>query len=362
MPIKPKWPGCGKKATEFNCNRNAHRQKPEGTMTKLTLPRREFLTIAGAAVAASALPRGSRAQGAMAPLNFGFQETSWGTIGMIAESEDLFKKAGANVNVLKFDSGKTTRDAMIAGRVDIGVIGATPFVIGAAKGQMEAIALALYGAKTLSVVASTKEKINSVKDLKGKKVGSQLGSATDFVFQTKIMPKFGLSKSDVQIVNVKFNNHLPALVAGSIDAFAGVEPFPSLAEVEKVGKVLVDYTDFDLQPVILAANKAAVDSKREAVVAFLRGWLAAVKVFNEDHDKSTQIVLTYFKKKGYSVDDKVMKLMLSKIDVNPTFRPELQNYLEAESKVLLSQHKIAAIPDWSKLLNHSLLQAAGAKA
>jgi aliphatic sulfonates family ABC transporter substrate-binding protein len=331
-------------------------------MTKMTLPRREFLTIAGAAVAASALPTGLRAQGAMAPLNFGFQETSWGTIGMIAEAEDLFKKAGANVNILKFDSGKSTRDAMIAGRVDIGVIGATPFVIGAAKGQMEAIALALYGAKTLSVVASTKEKINSVKDLKGKKIGSQLGSATDFVFQTKILPKFGLSKSDVQIINVKFNNHLPALVAGSIDAFAGVEPFPSLAEVEKVGKVLVDYTDFDLQPVILAANKSAVDSKREAVVAFLRGWLAAVKVFNDNRDKSTQIVLTYFKKKGYSVDDKVMKLMLSKIDVNPTFRPELKNYLEAESKVLLSEHKIAAIPDWSKLLNHGLLQAAGAKA
>ena len=145
-------------------------------------------------MAASALPKAARAQGAMAPLNFGFQETSWGTIGMIVESEDLFKKAGANVNILKFDSGKTTRDAMIAGRVDVGVIGATPFIIGAAKGQLEAIAVALYGAKTQSVVASAKSGVKSVKDLKGKKVGSQLGSATDFVFQNKILPKFGLSK------------------------------------------------------------------------------------------------------------------------------------------------------------------------
>jgi ABC-type nitrate/sulfonate/bicarbonate transport system substrate-binding protein len=331
-------------------------------MTKITLPRRDFLAITGAAMAASALPKTARAQGAMAPLNFGFQETSWGTIGMIVESEDLFKKAGANVNILKFDSGKTTRDAMIAGRVDVGVIGVTPFIIGAAKGQLEAIAVALYGAKTQSVVASAKSGVKSVKDLKGRKVGSQLGSATDFVFQNKILPKFGLSKSDVQIINVTFQNHLSALVAGSIDAFAGVEPFPSLAEVENIGKVLVDYSEFDLQPVILAANKPVVDGKRDAVVALLRGWLAGVKEFNDNREHATQIVLKYFKKQGFSVDDKVMKLMLTKIDVNPNYTPALQGYLEAESQTLVKQNKLSAVPDWSKLLNRSLLQAAGAKA
>lgn len=331
-------------------------------MTKITLPRRDFLAIAGAAVAASALPKVARAQGAMAPLNFGFQETSWGTIGMIAESEDLFKKAGANVNILKFDSGKTTRDAMIAGRVDIGVIGATPFIIGAAKGQLEAVAVALYAAKTQSVVASVKSGVKSVKDLKGRRVGSQLGSATDFVFQNKILPKFGLSKADVQIINVTFQNHLSALVAGSIDAFAGVEPFPSLAEVENIGKVLVDYSEFDLQPVILAANKPVVDGKRDAVIAFLRGWLAGVKEFNDNREQATQIVLKYFKKQGFSVDDKVIKLMLTKIDVNPNYTLSLQGYLEAESQALVKQNKLSAVPDWSKLLNRSLLQAAGAKA
>jgi ABC-type nitrate/sulfonate/bicarbonate transport system substrate-binding protein len=331
-------------------------------MTKITLPRRDFLAITGAAMAVSALPKAARAQGAMPPLNFGFQETSWGTIGMIVESEDLFKKAGANVNILKFDSGKTTRDAMIAGRVDVGVIGATPFIIGAAKGQLEAIAVALYGAKTQSVVASAKSGIKSVKDLKGRKVGSQLGSATDFVFQNKILPKFGLSKSDVQIINVTFQNHLSALVAGSIDAFAGVEPFPSLAEVENIGKVLVDYSEFDLQPVILAANKPVVDGKRDAVVALLRGWLAGVKEFNDHRDKATQIVLKYFKKKGFTVDDKVMKLMLTKVDVNPNYTPSLQGYLETSSQTLVKQNKLSAVPDWSKLLNRSLLQAAGAKA
>ncbi len=322
--------------------------------------RREFLTGAGGVVLAASLPYTAFAQGAAAALNFGFQNTSWGTVGMIAEAQDLFKKAGGDVTIHVFDSGKTTRDAMIASRIDIGVIGATPFVIGAAKGELVGIGVALYGAKTLSVVG--KPGIKSVADLKGRKVGSQLGSATDFVFQSKVMPKFGLAKSDVQIINVQFQNHLSAMAAGSIDAFAGVEPFPSIAEVEKIGTVLVDYSDFDLQPIMLAANRSVVEGKREAVIAFLRGWLGGVKVFREHPDQAMQIVFKHFKDQGFTVTEQVIKLMLSKLDVTPDFTPGLKTYLDEESKTLVAQKKIDAVPDWGKLLNRELLQQAAARA
>lgn len=329
-------------------------------MTKLVMRRRDFLAITGGAFVAGT--SGLSVQAEVGPVNFGYQNTSWGTIGMIAGAEDLFKKAGGNVNIHTFDSGKTTRDAMISGRIDIGVIGATPFVIGAAKGELEAIGLALYGAKTLAIVAGLKSGINSIKDLKGKKVGSQPGSATDAVFLNKILPKAGLTKDDVQLVNVRFQNHISALASGSIDAFAGVEPFPSVAEVEKLGKVLTDYSDYDLQPIILAANKSAVDKNRDGVVAFMRGWLAAVKIYQDNRKLATSIVLKHFKDQGFSVDDNVIKLMLSKIDVNPDFGPQLKAYLDEESKTLLDQKKISAIPDWNQRLNGSILSAARAKA
>ena len=85
-------------------------------------------------------------------------------------------------------------------------------------------------------------------------------------------------------------------------------------------------------------------------------------VSGEFREQATQIVLKYFKKQGFSVDDKVIKLMLTKIDVNPNYTLSLQGYLEAESQALVKQNKLSAVPDWSKLLNRSLLQAAGAKA
>jgi NitT/TauT family transport system substrate-binding protein len=331
-------------------------------MSNFTVARRDFLTFVGAMLATSTFSRSLRAEGMAAEIKFGFPNASWGTIGMVGEANDLFKKAGANVKTFAFDSGKSTRDAMISARIEIGVIGATPFVIGAAKGEMEAIAVALYGAKTLAVVGGVKAGIKSMKDLKGRRIGSQLGSATDFVLKNKILPKYGLKPDDVHIINARFKDQPSALAAGSIDAFAGAEPFVSVAEVEKLGRVLVDYSDFDLGPVILAANSSAVAGRRDAVVAFLRGWLASVKAFHDHPDQAVNIVFKHFKDQGFSVNEEVVKLMLSKFDVRPTLTPAVQTYLTEHSKVLLKQKKIAALPDWNKLLNRDLLAAAGAKA
>ena len=298
-------------------------------MTEMTCHAVTCCACRRSAVAAMVLP-GACAQGELAPLNFGYQTTSWGTIGMLVELKGLFKKTGGNVTIHKFDGGKTTRDAMVGGRIDVGVIGSTPFVIGAAKGDMLAIGMSMYAGKTDSIVAGKDKGIKSVADLKGKRIASKLGSATDHVFQEKILPKFGLSKSDVHVVNIPHQNHIAALVAGSVDAFAGVEPFPSLAEVDGIGVSLVDYSAFDILPVVLAANRSAIDKKRPAVVAVLRAWLEGVKLFNTNQAEAAAIVSGFFKAEGFKVSDAVIKRMLSKLDVTPTYKPGLRAYLEDE--------------------------------
>lgn len=50
--------------------------------------RRDVLVRACAMAAGGLLPRGALAQGAAAPLDFGYQTTSWGTIGMLVEAYD----------------------------------------------------------------------------------------------------------------------------------------------------------------------------------------------------------------------------------------------------------------------------------
>ena len=238
------------------------------------------------------------------------------------------------------------------------MLGSTPFVVGAAKGDLVAIGMSMYAGKTDSVVVAKNKGMKSVADLKGRRVASQIGSATDHVFQEKILPKFGLSKEDLQIINIPHQNHIAAMVAGSVDAFAGVEPFPSIAELDGIGDVVIDYSGFDILPVILAANRPVVEQKRAAVVALLRGWLAGVALFKSDPSKSAQIVQAFFKNQGFEVSGAVVKRMLSKLDVETAFKPGLRAYFEDEANTLIKDKAIASMPDWSKILDAGLLQEA----
>lgn len=321
----------------------------------MSFKRRDFIksSIALSYISTSLI---SKSSFSAEPLKLGFQETSWGVIGMIAEAEETFKKNGVNVEVFRFDSGKAVRDAMISNRIDIGVLGTTPIIIGVSKGDVTPLAIAMYAAKTGAIVAAKDSNIKSIKDLKGKKVGSQLGSATDTIFQKKILPKFGVLPSDITVVNSKFENHIAALSGKSIDAFAGVEPFPSIAVAENIGLSIVDYSDFDIQPVWLAINKSVLEKQKANVLLFLKGWNAAVDIFQKNKDKSGTIVHSNFTKMGFTVSRKIIDLMLTKIDPNPNYIKGLDEYMVAESQVLVNEKKISAVSDWTKLLSNPLIQ------
>jgi aliphatic sulfonates family ABC transporter substrate-binding protein len=277
---------------------------------------------------------------------------------MVAEAEGTFATAGADVKPFRFDGGKSTRDAMIAGRVDIGVLGGTPFVVGAAKGDMVAIGMAMYAGKTNAIVAAKDSGIKSVAGLKGKRVASQLGSATDYVFQNKILPKYGLAKSDIQVINIPHQNHIAAMVGKSVDAFAGVEPYPSVAEIEGLGSVLVDYSQFDMQPVFVAINGPVLSKRRDDVLKFMRGWLAAVRIVNEQPQRAAKIVWEQFKAQGYDIQEAVFARMLAKLDVKAQYAPNLGDYLTEQANVLVAQKQIRAVPDWSNVLDTSVLAQA----
>lgn len=327
------------------------------------LKRRKFLgLVAGApamlALPGLAVPGISRAQDASAPLNLGYQNTSWGIIAMVALAEKTFEKAGANVKPFQFDGGKSTRDAMIAGRIDVGVLGAAPFIVGAAKGNIVGIGISMYAGRTNAIVAAKGSGIRTIADLRGKRVASQLGSATDAVFQNKILPKFGLSKDDIQVVNVPFQNQIAAMVGKSVDAFAGVEPFPSVAEVEGLGTALLDYSEFDIQPVFIGVNRPVLETKRAALVAFMHGWLQAARIVREEPNRAEKIVTAHFSAQGYEMQPEVVKRMLSKLDVTPTFVPNLKQYLTDESQSMVRLRQISSVPDWNKALDASVLDQA----
>jgi sulfonate transport system substrate-binding protein len=326
-------------------------------MNERGLRRRELLIGLGAAV--GTFPLGvPRALSATGEISFGYQATLWGAPAIVAEDLNLFQGLKAAVQMRRFSSGKAVRDAMIAGSVDMGSLGSTPFIVGVAKGEMAAIGAIAYAGRTLMVVADKKSGIKAVGDLKGKKVGSQRGSSTDHIFQNKILPAYGLTKNDVQFVNVSFQDQVSALASRSVDAFAGVDPYPSIAEHMGVGTVLIDYSKFDLTPVLIGINRPVLERNRAGVVEFLKGWLRSVRIFKENPAQAATVVWNNFKAQGYSVPQEVIRASIAHLEVTPEFIPELKPYLTEQARILVEQRQITQVPDWNRELVDGPLQEA----
>lgn len=317
--------------------------------------RRNLLKLGGAAALLGAVPLRVQAQ---SPLTLGFQVTTWGAVGMVAEELQTFQKFNVPVKVQKFDSGVAVRDAMVGGRVDIGVSSVSSFIVGVDKGELTGIATVAYSGASNSIMVGRNSPIKSVSDLRGKKVATQFGAGSDYTFRTKVLAKYGLKPEDLQLVNAKYGDHVAALASGSVDAFVGTEPFPAVAEAQGLARQLVSFEDYDLVPVMLAINRPVLQKRRPEVVAFMRGWLAAVDVFRTDSDRAVKVVTGVFRKQGNNLQDKVIKIALDRLGVDPDFRPQLVPYLQAQAEELLRERKIAKVPDWNEALDPSILKDA----
>ena len=326
-------------------------------MEENRISRRKALSLIGGSALAAALPAGvARAQGA--PLRFGIQTTIWGAVAILAEAEKTFAKAGANVVVNKFDSGANARDAMIGGHIDVVNIGASPFVIGVAKSNLVAIGMSSYAGGTLALVGSKRKGIKSIADLRGKKIASQLGSQTDYVFQNKIMPAFGMKKGDYQVINTKFADHASAMASGSVDAFAGVEPYPSVAELGGFGVVLTNYMKYDIVPVLLGTNRKVLTTRTDDLVKFMKGWQLAIDIFKKDRKYAAKVVGDFFRGRGYKMDDGIFARAMSTMDVTTTYRPEVKGYLTTMAETLVKRKRLDGVPNIGAALDERIIKAA----
>ena len=312
--------------------------------------RRKFLASVGATTLLSVVPdRALRAE-TLQPFSFGSQYTLWGMVDLIGKEERLFEKAGIDIDERIFDSGKSARDAVLAGRLDAAVLGATPFVVGASKGSMVAIATVAYAGKTIAVVAGSHTDIKTVADLKGRTVGTQVGSSTHNDFETLIAPKYGLKKGDYKIINIKFADLGAALASKSIDAFAADEPQPAIAEYKGYGRTLVTYDDFVQVPVMLGASTAVVQKRHDAVIAFLKGWLASVRFIREQPQRASQDLWKIFSAQGLDLPQPVVLASMRKMRVNPQYDPSLKAYLTNTANALKNDGQIDNVPNWDNVL------------
>ncbi len=201
-------------------------------------------------------------------------------------------------------------------------------------------------------------KITKVADLKGLKVGNQVGSSTGNTFVDIIAPRAGLKKEDYQEVKMDVNEMVAAAAAKSIDAFVTVDPYCSIAEAEGIATTVVSLYDYDPMPVFMAATSDFVEKNPQVVIEYLRAWLGVGKEFKQNPAKVADVIYGFFTSKGYKMSREIFSKALANVEVDVGFPTDVRPYLLQIAEGLLKEKKISAIPDWSKALRSQFMEKA----
>ena len=327
-------------------------------MKQKALTRREFLILSGSGFVAIGLlgPRSALAQATT--IRQGYQTNIWGMPTYYLLRSGALEKRGVKFEEFAVPSGNLTMQQMVARQVDLGTYAGQSFVTGYDKGGLVAIAQIEKVGKTSRVMARKELKITKVADLKGLKIGNQVGSSIGNTFVDIIAPRAGLKKGDYQELKMDVNEMVAAAAAKSIDAFVSVDPYCSIAEAEGIATTVVSLYDYDPMPVFMAATPEFVDKNPQAVVEYLRAWLDVGKELQQNPRKAGDVIYGFFTSKGYTMSRETFSKALANVEVDIGFPADVRSYLQPIAEGLLKEKKISAIPDWNKALRPQFMEKA----
>ena len=155
------------------------------------------------------------------PLKIGYSDWPGWVAWEIAIEKEWFKEEGVDVTFEWFDY-VASMDAFAAGKLDgVGMTNGDALVTGATGAKSVMILMNDYSNGNDMVIAGPG--ISSIKELKGKKVGVEIGFVGHLLL-LNALEKAGMTEADVELVNVPTNETPQVLASGEVDAVVAWQP------------------------------------------------------------------------------------------------------------------------------------------
>ncbi|MET7692140.1 ABC transporter substrate-binding protein [Streptomyces sp. NPDC005483] len=238
--------------------------------------------------------------GATVTVTVGYQSKTINTVtaGTLLRSLGYFEKElnslhdghTYKVDWQDYATGAPITAQMTAGKIDIGSMGDFPLLINAARGKqlgkpthlVSVTGYNLHGGLN-TIVTSPDSKLASLKDLRGKKVSTSVGSAADGTL-VRALQRAGIDPDKgVEKLNQQPAVGASALSAGSTDALSQFVAWPGLLTYQGKAKALYDGAELDLPTFHGVTAREDFADKRPAVLeAFLKAQAQATD-YLDDH-------------------------------------------------------------------------------
>jgi NitT/TauT family transport system substrate-binding protein len=232
-------------------------------------------------------------------IKIGYSDWPGYTVMEIAKQKGWFKDAGLDVEMDWFDYSPSI-DAFAAGKIDADMIVAgDDIVTGATGAKSKIVCLVDYSEGSDMIVGAPG--VDSIKDLKGKKVGVEL-TLVEHELLLQALKVNGMSQSDVTLVGTSTDKTPQTLASGTVAAIGAWYPIAGQALKQVPGSKKL-FTSADAKGLIFDVIAVSPTSYAE---------------HREDWAKITAI---YYKCVDYLMDpatrDDAIKIMAAKVGADP---------------------------------------------
>ncbi|MDQ2731444.1 MAG: ABC transporter substrate-binding protein [Armatimonadota bacterium] len=241
-------------------------------------------TSAGASSDAGAAPASGPA------ITIGYSDWPGWTCWDIADQKGFFKKHGVNVKLVWFPNYTDSLNALAAGKVDANCQTWSDSMGPLAEGEpLKAVLVNDNSFGNDAVIA--KPGITSVKQLRGKKVATELGTVDHFLL-LKALEANGMTEKDVKFTNIKVQDCPAAMLGGAVDAVVVWEPSRSkLLHDMKGSTVVYDSTQVPgLIPDLLVVQSKVVESRPADIQKIVDAWYDMLGWWKTHPDEAVQIM------------------------------------------------------------------------
>lgn len=164
--------------------------------------------------------------GPVEKLTLGVETSLLSAAVWVAENKGYFQEEGLDLTIKKFDSGRLSFLAMLRGDegIDMSTVAPTPIMFSSFDRQDFFIfATFIYSYEDVKLIARKDKGIITATDLKGKKIGTPMGTTGQF-FTEVFLVLNGLLASEVEVIDIAPSDLPGALENNQVDAIVIWEP------------------------------------------------------------------------------------------------------------------------------------------
>lgn len=242
-----------------------------------------------ALMVAGILVLGTGMAGAAAPLKISMP--TWVGNGplFLAQEKGFYQAEGVEVELSIMDDIAMRFAAYYAGQLDGMSTAMAAFILNAKEGMPSRVVLMLDDSKGGDGIVANKE-IQTVKDLKGKKVAFKEASISEWFIGYLLMEN-GLGLSDIQVVNMEPGAAGTAFIAGKVDAAVTWEPYLTKGKQAPHGHILIDTSTTPglISDVLIFPDKV-IQQRPEDVQKVCRAVVKAVEYWKAHPDEANAIM------------------------------------------------------------------------